>query len=528
VSGVRLDPQRCEAVVFDMDGVLTDTARVHARAWKQTFDELLERRARETGEAQAPFDADREYARYVDGVPRDDGVRRFLASRGIELAEGAPDDPPGRDTVQGVGNRKNRLFLAALRERGAAPFPHVVDCVERLRRAGLRTAVISASRNAAAVLEAAGLAGLFETRVDGVVRGELGLRGKPAPDVFLEAARRLGAAPGRTAVVEDAVAGVEAACEGGFAPVVGVARGGHGAALARAGADAVVADLSEIRVADPGAPAEGRPLRELPSALGHADAIVAAAGDRRLAVFLDYDGTLSPIVDRPEEASLPEATRAVMARLARRLPVAVVSGRDLDDLRGRVDVPGLTFAGSHGFRVGLPDGRVVDHEEARAAWPALERAATRLAEALADCPGVQVERKRFAVAVHHRRAPAGVEPQVRRAASQVADAEEGLRMTEGRKIFELRPDLDWDKGTALDWILEILGLGPDGVLPLYVGDDLTDEDAFRALEAREPAGVGILVRGRQGHTRTLAHYALSDPDEVRRFLEALETRIGPG
>jgi alpha,alpha-trehalase len=246
---------RLEAVVFDTDGVLTDTASVHAAAWKRLFDGYLEQRSARLGEPFRPLEQ-ADYLRYVDGRPRYDGVAGFLASRGITLPWGEETDPPDRETVRGLGNAKDRAFLAHLRDHGARPFPSSEALVRRLRAAGARTAAVSASRNMVAVLEAAGLAGLFDVEVDGVEADRLGLAGKPDPALFLEAARRLGVAPGRAAVVEDALAGVEAGRRGGFGLVVGVDRSGQAAALAERGADLVVDDLGRLEVA--GRAAAGR------------------------------------------------------------------------------------------------------------------------------------------------------------------------------------------------------------------------------------------------------------------------------
>jgi alpha,alpha-trehalase len=234
-----------EAVVFDTDGVLTDTARVHAAAWRRLFDEYLAQRAARRDEPFRPFE-DADYLRHVDGRSRYDGVAGFLASRGITLPWGDPADPPDRETVCGLGNAKDRVFLAHLRDHGAQAFPTSVAFVRRLRERGLRTAAVSASRHMVPVLKAAGVRDVFDAEVDGVEADRLGLAGKPDPALFLEAARRLGVAPARAAVVEDALAGVEAGRRGRFGVVVGVDRGGQAAALAERGADVVVADLGEL------------------------------------------------------------------------------------------------------------------------------------------------------------------------------------------------------------------------------------------------------------------------------------------
>ena len=236
-----------DAALFDMDGVVTDTTDVHRLAWAAMFDAFLQHAEIRTGRLQAPFGLD-DYQRYVDGKHRDDGVRDFLASRGIHLPDGTPDDPGEAETVWGLANRKNAAFQETLAAEGARVFPSTVQLVHALQAAGIGTAVISASRNCQRVLEAAGVGDLFAVRVDGTESARLGLAGKPDPAMFLEAARRLGADPGRTVVVEDAVAGVQAGRAGRFGLVVGVDRGGHSAELRREGADVVVADLAAVRL----------------------------------------------------------------------------------------------------------------------------------------------------------------------------------------------------------------------------------------------------------------------------------------
>lgn len=235
-----------DAVVFDMDGVVTETAIVHAAAWKKLFDTYLQKRAEATGEAFVVFDEGKDYERYVDGKNRYDGVRSFLESRGIRLPEGTPEDPPGDDTVRAMGNGKDAYFLRHVREKGVRPYPSTVALIRNLRSVGKGVGLVSASRNAEEVLTAAGVLDLFDARVDGVVAADLGLPGKPDPAMFLEAARRLGVGPDRAAVVEDALSGVAAGAAGNFALVVGVARAGQHDALLGAGADIVVADLAEL------------------------------------------------------------------------------------------------------------------------------------------------------------------------------------------------------------------------------------------------------------------------------------------
>jgi beta-phosphoglucomutase family hydrolase len=234
------------ACLFDLDGVLTQTAKVHARAWKEMFDGFLRGRAERGGGPFEPFDLVKDYDEYVDGKPRYDGVRSFLAARGIELPEGTPDDPPDAETVHGLGNRKNELVLAMMKRDGVQVYEGSVQYVRAVREAGLGRAVVTSSANAGEVLAAAGIDELFDVLIDGVVAAREHVAGKPAPDTFLAAARALGVAPSQAAVFEDALAGVSAGRAGRFGLVVGVDRVGQADALREHGADVVVSDLAEL------------------------------------------------------------------------------------------------------------------------------------------------------------------------------------------------------------------------------------------------------------------------------------------
>ncbi|MCW2621610.1 MAG: beta-phosphoglucomutase family hydrolase [Frankiales bacterium] len=236
-------PDGVTACLFDLDGVLTDTASVHGKAWKKTFDDFLRQR---DGAGFEPFDPGVDYIRHVDGKPRADGVRDFLASRGITLPEGAPGDAPGAATVNGIGNRKNELLLHTIRTDGVTVFEGSRRYLEAAKAAGLRRLVVSSSANTRDVLEVTGLAQLVEGRVDGVTAREEGLRGKPAPDTFLRGAAELGVDPAQACVFEDALAGVQAGRAGKFGHVIGVDRVGQADALRQHGADVVVTDLAQL------------------------------------------------------------------------------------------------------------------------------------------------------------------------------------------------------------------------------------------------------------------------------------------
>lgn len=507
-----ISPRQFDAVIFDMDGVVTRTAHLHAAAWKRMFDNYLIEVAARKGRQCEPFDIATDYPRYVDGKPRYDGVRDFLASRGIELREGTPDDEPERETVCGLGNRKNRYFNEVLEEQGAKSYDSTVAFIRALKKAGIKTAIISASRNARRVLASAGVSHLFEARVDGLDAEELGIRGKPAADVFLAAARQLGVEPQRAVVVEDARAGVEAGRTGGFGLVIGVDRAGQEEELAKF-ADVVVKDLAEVGVEANGC---GKTTDALSSALERFNDVVCHLKRKRPAVFLDYDGTLTPIVERPELAVISEEMRQTVRDLARYCTVAIVSGRDRQDVERLTGIKDIYYAGSHGFDIAGPAGRKMEFQQGSDYLPALDKAEKALHERLDRIEGAQVERKKFAIAVHFRRVAALQRSEVEGAVDEVLAQSKGLRKTGGKMIFELRPDIDWDKGKALSWLMRKLDLDRRDVVPIYLGDDLTDEDALREIENR---GIGILVRDEARPTH--ARYALEDTAEVRIFLQTL-------
>jgi len=244
--GSAITRDRYDAVLFDLDGVITNTANMHAACWKQMFDEYLQKRAAGRGEPFRPFELATDYRIYVDGKPRFDGVRDFLTARGIQLQEGSPDDPPQAETVCGLGNRKNELVNKVIEEVGVEPYEGTVKLIHQLRHQGFKIAVVTSSQNCHAVLKAAKLGAFFKVRVDGNTIHAQHLSGKPAPDTFLTAAQQLGVDPTRAVVVEDAISGVQAGCNGNFGLVIGVARKGNAEELRRHGAHLVVNDLGEL------------------------------------------------------------------------------------------------------------------------------------------------------------------------------------------------------------------------------------------------------------------------------------------
>lgn len=380
--------------------------------------------------------------------------------------------------------------------------------VAKLADAGVATAIYSPRRNYEHVLRTAGIGELFAVRVDGMAADQLGQPGQP-DSALLEATARLGAAPERSVVIAGATAVVEAGHNGGFTLVIGVDRTGDADELVRCGADIVVPGLDDVTVRT-----GDKRMSNLPNALDSYGQLIGIIGGRKPFVCLDFDGTLSEIVSDPDAATLADGAAAALEQLAALCPVAILSGRDLADIRNRVGLPGIWYAGSHGFELVAPDGTHHHNDAAAAAVPVLKSAAAQLRDELDHIPGARVEHKRYAVAVHYRNvAPDRVAEIV--ATTHRHGHRHGLRVTGGRKVVELRPDIDWDKGTALTWLRDLIQQ-TGRALPMYFGDDLTDEDAFDAVRFN---GVGVVVRhDEDGDRPTAARYSLNNPGEVCEVL----------
>jgi trehalose-phosphatase len=388
----------------------------------------------------------------------------------------------------------------------AAEIDSMVSLARKLSEVGVVTAVYSSRPDCEQVLKAAGLDGLVA-----VLAAAPRLAAQPDPRVLPADTKKLGTTPERTVVVEATQTGVQAARNGGFALVIGVDRVGHAAELLRSGADVIVEDLAQVAVRQ-----GDKRISELPNALDSYGQLIGVVAGRQPFVCLDFDGTLAEIVAEPDAAKLVDGAAKALESLAALCPVAILSGRDLADVRNRIAIPGIWYSGSHGFELIGPDGEHRRNDAAATAVPVLERAAADLREDLGRVEGVNVEHKRYAVAVHFRNvAPERVAEVV--ATTHRHGQRHGLRVTGGRKIVELRPDIDWDKGTALRWLGDQIHQ-TGRVLPIYIGDDLTDEDAFDAVRF---SGIGIVVRHDEDGDRdraTAAQFTLNNPGEVEQFL----------
>jgi alpha,alpha-trehalase len=509
-----------QAVIFDMDGVVTDTARVHAGSWKDLFDDYLKARSERTGIPFVEFDLQGDYLDYVDGKPRYQGVQSFLESRQVELPFGNPEDAPDEQTYCGLGNKKNKYFRERLDENGVEVFQSTLDLIHQLQDEGISVALVTSSANSLGVLERAGLVDLFEVRVDGVVAAKLKLKGKPNPDIFVAAADQLGVEVSRSIVIEDAVSGVQAGANGGFGFVLGVARHDNEEDLKGNGADAVVKDLDEVDI--PRLERELAGDAGLPLALSQLPRIERRLSGRRLALFLDYDGTLAPIAPRPELAVLADDARAAVKRIAVNAPTAIVSGRGLEDVADLVQIDELFYAGNHGFEIRGPAHTTIAHVPGREFEDDIARFAERAAVRISEVPGAWIENKRLSLSVHYRATPTDRVAEIEAALDEWLTEAPRLRKHHGKMVFEIRPKIDWHKGRAVAWLLEAMKLDTPDVLPVYIGDDITDEDVFRELRGR---GMSVLVA--ESPRDSDASYRLKGPEEVPRFLEAL-TRIAQG
>ncbi|MFQ5932095.1 MAG: trehalose-phosphatase, partial [Nitrospiraceae bacterium] len=323
----------------------------------------------------------------------------------------------------------------------------------------------------------------------------------------------------RSVVIEDSSAGVQAGKAGKFGMVIGVDRGNHFATLKENGADLVVKDLADISVKKIDAWFHERSPRT-PSALDRLPEIEQRLSGRRAVVFLDYDGTLTPIVDRPDLAVISSEMRDVLRRLAFSCTVAIVSGRGRADVYDLIQVDRLIYAGSHGFDIAGPEGTKIQHEEGKHLLPTIETVYRQLVKRVKAIDGALVENKRFSIAVHYRLVAEDQVPMIEGIIDEMLKANPTLRKSYGKKVFELRPTMEWDKGKAVLWILGGLGLNASEVVPFYLGDDTTDEDAFGAVR---DIGIGILVA--ETPRPTAAGYLLRDTREVRQFLETLITLL---
>ncbi len=533
-----------QAGIFDMDGVITKTAQVHSGAWKLMFDEFLKSKEKNENLPFREF-THQDYLKYVDGKPRLKGIESFLQSRGITLSRGSPEDDAGKDTVYGLGNKKNSAFRQVLETDGVQVYEPAVALIKELKKQGVKVGVVSSSKNCEYILKAAGVLDLFDTRVDGVIAEKLGLQGKPEGDIFVRAALDLKCEVARSIVFEDAISGVQAGRNGGFGLIVGVSRSDNIEVLLKEGADVAVKQLDDLNLdwlekwfnKKPAAffPAWDNEetqktaidslIKDMPgislNPVYYRTPKQIFQKKKNIVFFLDYDGTLTGIVDRPQDAKISPQMKERVEKISRRFKTAIVSGRMREDVENLAGIGGIFYAGSHGFDI-LGKGVSMVLPEAEKTIPLITELISDFKKELEDIAGMIVEEKKFSVAVHYRMVDeAAYFTRIEKTVNDRVSAHRELRLMHGKKVFEILPAIDWNKGKAVRWIMKALGVDWENDTIVYIGDDTTDEDAFRAVRSR---GTGILVSGAEKNSA--AHFQLSSVEQTGEFFELILNNVG--
>lgn len=500
------------AVIFDLDGVITQTRKIHYKAWKLLFNWFF----KQTNRVDEPELSDHDYEEYVDGKPRYEGVKSFLESREISLPMGQPIDDPGYETICSVGNKKNIIFNDIIDQDGVEVYQDAVKKLKKWKQEGKKTAIVSSSKNCQHIIENVGIENLFDVRVDGNVASELNLKGKPYPDIFSKTMEFLGIQPHEAVVFEDANSGVKSAQRSFAGLVVGINRKNQKEDLLKNGADLVFDSFDQIDINDPAIKEEYFSVQGEPI-LPYNKEFFEKIQTHKPAIFLDYDGTLTPIVAKPDQAILSPEMKKTLQQLADVFTVAIVTGRDKDNVEELVGLEQLIYAGSHGYIITGPNGLHMEHPESDTIIPELDKIEQDARKLLQDrTQGTQIDRKKYAIGLHFRNARPEDEDQVQKIASHLLEKYPGHKTGTGKKIIEIKPDLDWHKGKAINYIMDALGLSDEGIIPLFIGDDITDEDGFKEIKDN---GIGILVGGHG--EKTYAPWSLKNVYQVRIFFEKL-------
>lgn len=476
-----------KALLLDLDGVITDTRDIHFRAWKNLFDEfLLSRKSKDVFTEQ-------DYQHYLDGRPREDGIYAYLFARGLEVT---------KEEFIRLKTAKNEHYRKILQDSELKPFPDFLELMKSLKGRDIKVAVVSSSENARFILKKLDLESSFDLIFDGILGKRLNLRGKPEPHYFIEAARMLSLTPSECGIVEDALNGVMAGRKGEFHIVYGISRKGpeYMKELMDAGANRVITSLVEIVTP--------------PNALKAWEEFLMSTGDKDIAIFLDFDGTLSEIVPEPDKAVLKDEAKPVLSDLSKSFTLAVVSGRDRMDVKNKVGLSDIFYAGTHGFDMSGPGCFRYQLDNISNKLKDLEKVTLSLEHLVSDLEGVIIEKKSYATAIHYRMASDEIGPLLKSRILSVIEEFPSLRIKEGKKVFEILPAVDWDKGKAVNKLIDILNVDTSQIVPIYIGDDTTDEDAFRSLRGR---GIGIRVDD-ENNGQTYADFTLKNPDEVLDFL----------
>ena len=500
-----------KAVIFDIDSIL-DTAWVHQTAWKTTIDEFLQ-----TGYNDQPVMTEDEYDRFFVRKPRYERIKNLLESRQITLSYGGDEDSPGQKSIGALENQKAKIFNEILLTAEVKLIDKVIRRITEWKNSGIKTAVVSLDENFRNVSCTEEIRRLFDIMIDATTAKKTGLKDKPEADLFMEAVRQLGLAPEQCAVFDSTVGGLRAASKANFGLVAGIPGDHNNRELNENGADVVIDEFDAFDLLND-QEVQARFRQPFPRFASEYTKIGEIVQGKTPVIFLDFDGTLTPIVKHPEDAYLSDEMQEIIKACAARLKVAVVSGRDMDDLKKRVMLDNVIYAGSHGFRISGPGGLYREHEKTAEILPLLDDTEQKLEQLFSGrFKGVKIERKRYAIAVHFRNAAKEDIPGIREKVFEFVDNTAGLKTGEGKMIIELKPDIEWHKGKAVKWILEKLGMDDrSSYLPVYIGDDVTDEDAYKEL-----ADEGISIQVGPGAEPSAARFRLRNIYHVRILLKEL-------
>ncbi|MDF2940787.1 MAG: otsB [Gammaproteobacteria bacterium] len=506
---------RLQAAIFDMDGVVIDSAKLHCAAWKLIFDEFLKKYSKAHKLKLHPF-TEQDYLYYVDGISRYDGVKRFLESRHIAIADGSKQSR-SLNTLHGIGNRKNSAFQVLIKQIAAKIFPSSIQLIKTLRQQGIKTALVSSSKNCQLIVRSTNIGSLFDIKVDGYMLEKLQLSGKPQPDIFIEAAKQLQVNPINCMLIEDSLLGVQAGHAGKLGLVVGIDRKNLGPAIFRDyGADIVISDLKDLSIEGARHWFDYKLIYVFDKHDKLNAELVSKISNKKLVLFLDYDGTLTPIVKQPNLAILKPSISKCLRQLSKHYAVAIISGRELKDLKAKVKLRKIYYAGNHGMEISGPK---LKHHEGAKFIAEMQQVHKALLKQLGAIKGIFIENKKYSLSVHFRLVAESELGKIQQAINSTLARHNNLICRGGKKVFEIRSNIGWDKGKAVLWLLSSLNLESPDILPIYIGDDTTDEDAFLALKNN---GLGIIVTPHRQPTK--AKFSLKNPAEVQKFLEMLIQR----
>lgn len=491
-----------KGIIFDMDGVVTQTATLHFDAWKAILDEFLLTRNPEENKLFTEED----YFYYLDGMPRAEGLSNFLTARQI-----IPHSNQEK-WIKQLTNKKNKYLQKLLKNQSVDYFPDTLQFIEFLLLHRYQIALISSSKNCIPILKSAKIDRLFPIYVDGIISEQLNIPGKPEPDIFLEAAKRLKLCPQECLVIEDALSGVKAAKKGQFGTIIALDRKKKlSSQFLELQPDYILPDLSKAQqlfnknTRIHRAPKSG--LAVLPSIyhlMKHCYQFI---------IFLDYDGTLTPIVEKPDQAILSTSMHHCLTSLSQEYLTVIISGRELEDLKEHINISTLFYSGNHGLEFMGPQSYYQIGEEFK---EEIEELYYALTQKFAGISGCFIENKNFSLSVHYRLVD---EKKVRLIEKQVDNALVNyprLKKHYGKKVYEIRPNILWNKGIASNAILEKFKLNNPHLIPIYIGDDVSDEDAFDVFQTK-----GITIKVEKNPLHTKANYFLDSPLEVQSFLTQL-------